>query len=98
MRGSIIRALALEVGDILKADGVEEDADPDSMSERVSPERERKIATEIREVIEGMYVDDDERDMMKTTEKQVELCLFTLAQSRLHFNNNSTLICTTGTP
>lgn len=41
-RGSIIRALALEVGDFLKAGEGVEDADPDSTLERVSPEKERK--------------------------------------------------------
>lgn len=61
MRGSIIRALALEVGGILKAkEETEEEADGGSMSESVSPEKERKIAVEIREAIEGIDVDDDD--------------------------------------
>lgn len=61
MRGSIIRALALEVGDILNAEeGMEQDTDAESMSASVSPEKERKIAVEVREAIEGMELEVDE--------------------------------------
>lgn len=63
MRGSIIRALAMEVGDMLKVeDDGEDEAGVESMSPRVSPEKERKIAVEIRDAVEGMYVDDGEAD------------------------------------
>lgn len=65
MRRSIIKALALEIGDILlKAeDGVEQDTDAESMPASVSLEKERKMAVEIRDAIEGVDVeDDDEQD------------------------------------
>ncbi|MCJ1263819.1 hypothetical protein MMC22_003689 [Lobaria immixta] len=59
MRGSIIRALALEVG---AEATVIQGTDIDSMGKSKSPDRERKIAVEIREAIKWMYFDGDEEN------------------------------------
>lgn len=53
MKASIIRALALEIGDMcMEAIEIDED-DMISSKEVALPEKERKIATEIRQVLEG---------------------------------------------
>lgn len=58
MRCSIIRALALELGDILRAEEVVEgDLDMETFLDELSPKSERQMAVEIRKVIEG--VEDD---------------------------------------
>lgn len=62
MKASIIRALALEIGDIcMEATEMEED-DILSPRENASPEKERKIATEIRQVFEGAENEDEDGD------------------------------------
>lgn len=53
MKASIIRALALEIGDICMEATEMEEGDILSPREIASPEKERKIATEIRQVFEG---------------------------------------------
>lgn len=63
MRKSIIRALAVEVGDMLNVEDGEDEAGDQSMSPKVSAEKERKMAVEIRDAVEGVYVDDDEDDI-----------------------------------
>lgn len=61
MRGSIIQALALEIGDLLQpVEDVGQDADGEQIAEKVSPESERKIAVDIHEAIEEMIVNDDD--------------------------------------
>lgn len=61
MRCSIIRALALELGDILRAEEVVEgDLDMETFLDELSPKSERQMAIEIRQVIEGVEDNQDE--------------------------------------
>lgn len=61
MRCSIIRALALELGDILRADElVEGDLDTERCFDEISPKSERQMAIKVRQAIEGVKEDQDE--------------------------------------
>lgn len=61
MRCSIIRALALELGDILRAEElVEGDLDTETFFDELSPNSERQMAIEIRQAIEEVKDDQDE--------------------------------------
>ena len=63
MKASIIRTLALDIGDIcMEAIEMEEGDDIVSPREIASPEKERKIATEIRQVFEGDENEDEDGD------------------------------------
>lgn len=62
MKASIIRALALEIGDICMEATEMEEGDIVSQREIASPEKERKIATEIRQVFEGVENEGEDAD------------------------------------
>lgn len=62
MKASIIQALALEIGDICMEAIEIEEGDIFSSREIASPEKERKIATEVRQVFEGTETEDDDGD------------------------------------
>lgn len=62
MKSSIIQALALEIGEIfIEANDIDED-EMVSPEPNASPEKERKIATEIRQVFEGVESDNEDGD------------------------------------
>lgn len=62
MKSSIIRALALEIGDI-SMEAIEMDEGDMVLPEtNASSEKERKIATEIRQVFEGVESDNEDGD------------------------------------
>lgn len=61
MRCSIIRALALELGDILRAEELlEGDLDTERCFDELSPKSERQMAIKVRQAIEGVNEDQDE--------------------------------------
>lgn len=61
MRCSIIRALALELGDILRAEEVVgADLDTERFFDELSPKSKRQMVIEIRQAIEGVKDDQDE--------------------------------------
>lgn len=62
MRRSIVRALALEIGDVLPSEQVfdEEDIDTRSFSEKLSFDKERQIAVQVHDAIERRDVDRDD--------------------------------------
>lgn len=62
MKASIIQALALEIGDICMETIKMEEGNIFSPRETASPEKERKIATEIRQVFEGAETEDEDGD------------------------------------
>lgn len=62
MKASIIRALALEIGDICMEATEMEEGDIISQREIASPEKGRKIATEIRQVFEGVENEGENAD------------------------------------
>lgn len=62
MKASIIRALALEIGDICMEAIEMEEGDIFSPTEIASPEKERKIATEVPQVFEGAETEDEDGD------------------------------------
>ena len=61
MRGSVIRALALEIGDILHVEPiVQGDTTVSSFAGKLSAAKEREMAVTIREVVEEKVIDEDD--------------------------------------